>query len=179
MGGRGLGAAKKGLKVEILVADHQTAEVGSSIGASGSDVDKVDVIVTCDVSWRSRQPDRGEKNKVLIVSRARPRPLRQGVHTEHAALTYDTCRSPTAPDRGGQNGGTLVFPNRDYALAIRSSSRPRRGAEARRQGGGKVRHVPVGDIIVPAAEQTSSQIIGLQAGADTINAIKQGRSLAS
>src|SRR5688500_1887667 len=40
------GAAKKGMKVEIVVADHQNKpEVGSSIARQWFDVDKVDVIV--------------------------------------------------------------------------------------------------------------------------------------
>src|SRR5687767_15357020 len=40
------GAAKKGLKVEILIADHQNKpEVGSGIARQWFDVDKVDMIV--------------------------------------------------------------------------------------------------------------------------------------
>jgi branched-chain amino acid transport system substrate-binding protein len=65
------GAAKKGLKVEILVADHQNKpEVGSSIARQWSDVDKVDAIVdvpTSSVVLAVNQVTR-EKNRVLIVS---------------------------------------------------------------------------------------------------------------
>src|SRR5690349_23900410 len=65
------GAAKKGMKVEILVADHQNKpEVGSSIARQWFDVDKVDVIVdvpTSSVALAVNQIAR-EKNKVLIVS---------------------------------------------------------------------------------------------------------------
>src|SRR3990167_619241 len=40
------GAAKKGMKVEILVADHQNKpDVGSTIARQWYDVDKVDVIM--------------------------------------------------------------------------------------------------------------------------------------
>src|SRR4026207_1654376 len=40
------GAAQKGLKVELLGADHQNkADVGSSVARKWLDVDKVDVIV--------------------------------------------------------------------------------------------------------------------------------------
>src|SRR6185436_2135210 len=65
------GAAKKGMKVEIVVADHQNKpEVGSSIARQWFDVDKVDVIVdvpTSSVALAVNQIAR-EKNKVLIVS---------------------------------------------------------------------------------------------------------------
>ena len=44
------GAAKKGLKVEILVADHQNKpEVGSSIARQWFDVDKVDTIANAEL----------------------------------------------------------------------------------------------------------------------------------
>src|SRR5678815_2836612 len=40
------GAAKKGMKVEVIAADHQNKpEVGSAIARQWYDVDKVDVIV--------------------------------------------------------------------------------------------------------------------------------------
>ena len=65
------GAAKKGLKVEVLVADHQNKpDVGSSIARQWFDADKVDVIVdvpTSSVVLAVNQIAR-EKNKALIVS---------------------------------------------------------------------------------------------------------------
>ena len=65
------GAAKKGMKVEILIADHQNKpEVGSSIARQWFDVDKVDLVVdvpTSSVVLAVNQVAR-EKNKVLIVS---------------------------------------------------------------------------------------------------------------
>src|SRR5258706_8711014 len=67
------GAAKKGLKVEIVVADHQNKpEVGSSIARQWFDVDKVDVIVdvpTSSVVLAVNQVTR-EKNKAFLVSGA-------------------------------------------------------------------------------------------------------------
>src|SRR5262245_5026498 len=46
MAAEDFGAAKKGMKVEILVADHQNKpEVGSGIARQGFDVDQVDEVV--------------------------------------------------------------------------------------------------------------------------------------
>src|SRR6186997_2547897 len=65
------GAAKKGMKVEIVVADHQNKpEVGSSIARQWFDVDKVDMIAdvpTSSVVLAVSQIAK-EKNKVLLVS---------------------------------------------------------------------------------------------------------------
>src|SRR5438046_8810780 len=67
------GAAKKGMKVEIISADHQNKpEVGSSIARQWYDVDKVDVIVdvpTSSVALAINQVTR-EKNKLFLVSGA-------------------------------------------------------------------------------------------------------------
>src|SRR5437762_9049007 len=67
------GAAKKGMKVEIIAADHQNKpEVGSGIARQWYDVDKVDVIVdvpTSSVALAINQVTR-EKNKLFLVSGA-------------------------------------------------------------------------------------------------------------
>src|SRR3954463_16212709 len=67
----GFGAATKGMKVEIVVADHQNKpEVGSSIARQWFDVDKVDVIVdvpTSSVMLAVNQIAR-DKNKVFLDS---------------------------------------------------------------------------------------------------------------
>src|SRR3989454_6210440 len=67
------GAAKKGMKVEIISADHQNKpEVGSSIARQWYDVDKVDVIVdvpTSSVALAINQVTR-DKNKAFLVSGA-------------------------------------------------------------------------------------------------------------
>src|SRR5207249_9221985 len=67
------GAAKKGMKVEIISADHQNKpDVGSSIARQWYDVDKVDVIVdvpTSSVALAINQVTR-EKNKLFLVSGA-------------------------------------------------------------------------------------------------------------
>src|SRR6266849_9059902 len=65
------GAAAKGMKVEILSADHQNKpDVGSNIARQWYDVDKVDLILdvpTSSVVLAINQIAR-EKNKALIVS---------------------------------------------------------------------------------------------------------------
>jgi len=67
------GAAKKGMKVEVISADHQNKpEVGSSIARQWYDVDKVDVIVdvpTSSVALAVNQITR-EKGKAFLVSGA-------------------------------------------------------------------------------------------------------------
>src|SRR5215213_5901790 len=64
------GAAKKGMKVEVIFADHQNKpEVGSSIARQWYDVDKVDAIVdvpTSSVALAINQVTR-DKNKLLLV----------------------------------------------------------------------------------------------------------------
>src|SRR5437763_17039987 len=67
------GAAKKGMKVEVITADHQNKpEVGSSIARQWYDRDGVDVIVdvpTSSVALAINQVTR-EKNKAFLVSGA-------------------------------------------------------------------------------------------------------------
>jgi len=67
------GAAKKGMKVEIVFADHQNKpDVGSTIARTWYDTDKVDVIVdvpTSSVALAVNQITR-EKGKAFLVSGA-------------------------------------------------------------------------------------------------------------
>ena len=180
------GAAKKGMKVEIVVADHQNKpEVGSSIARQWFDVDKVDVIVdvpTSSVVLAVNQIAR-EKNKVMIVSTGATSDLTGKACTPNSVhWTYDTWSlangTGTAVVKNG--GNTWFFLTADYAFG-HSLERADRGgrAEARRQGAsGKVRHpFPSADMssFLLQAQASKAKIIGLaNAGADTINAIKQG-----
>src|SRR3982751_4265109 len=67
------GAAKKGMKVEIISADHQNKpDVGSSIARQWYDVDKVDVIVdvpTSSVALAVNEVTK-QKGKAFLVSGA-------------------------------------------------------------------------------------------------------------
>jgi branched-chain amino acid transport system substrate-binding protein len=179
------GAAKKGLKVEILVADHQNKpEVGSSIARQWFDVDKVDMIAdvpTSSVVLAVNQIAR-EKNKVLIVSTGATSDLYGKACTPNSIhWTYDTWSlangTGTAVVKTG--GNTWFFLTADYAFghALERDTE----AVVLKNGGkvnGKVRHpFPSADMssFLLQAQSSKAKIIGLaNAGADTINALKQG-----
>ena len=179
------GAAKKGMKVEIVVADHQNKpEVGSSIARQWFDVDKVDVIVdvpTSSVVLAVNQIAK-EKNKVLIVSTGATSDLYGKACTPNSMhWTYDTWSlangTGTAVVKTG--GNTWFFLTADYAFghALERDTE----AVVLKNGGkvlGKVRHpFPSADMssFLLQAQTSKSKIIGLaNAGADTINALKQG-----
>jgi branched-chain amino acid transport system substrate-binding protein len=179
------GAAKKGLKVEILVADHQNKpEVGSSIARQWFDVDKVDAILdvpTSSVVLAVNQIAR-EKNKVLIVSTGATVDLTGKACSPNAVhWTYDTWSlangTGTAVVKSG--GNTWFFLTADYAFG--HSLEQQTEAVVQKLGGkvvGKVRHpFPSADMasFLLQAQASKAKIIGLaNAGADTINAIKQG-----
>jgi len=179
------GAAKKGLKVEILVADHQNKpEVGSSIARQWFDVDKVDAILdvpTSSVVLAVNQIAR-EKNKVLIVSTGATVDLTGKACSPNAVhWTYDTWSlangTGTAVVKSG--GDTWFFLTADYAFG--HSLEQQTEAVVQKLGGkvvGKVRHpFPSADMasFLLQAQASKAKIIGLaNAGADTINAIKQG-----
>ena len=179
------GAARKGMKVEILVADHQNKpEVGSSIARQWFDVDKVDAIVdvpTSSVALAVNQITR-EKNKVLLVSTGATSDLYGKACTPNTIhWTYDTWSlangTGTAVVKTG--GNTWFFLTADYAFghALERDTE----AVVLKNGGkvlGKVRHpFPSADMssFLLQAQASKAKIIGLaNAGADTINAIKQG-----
>ena len=88
------GAAQKGLKVEILSADHQNKpDVGAGIVRQWYDVDKVDVIVdvpNSGVALATSEVTR-EKNKVFLVSGAAASDLTGPKCTPNTIhWTYDT-----------------------------------------------------------------------------------------
>src|SRR5512134_2581008 len=179
------GAAKKGMKVEILVADHQNKpEVGSSIARQWFDVDKVDVIVdvpTSSVVLAVNQIAK-EKNKVMIVSTGATSDLSGKECTPNSIhWTYDTWQlaNGTGSAIVKTGGDTWFFLTADYAFghALERDTE----AVVKKNGGkvnGKVRHpFPSSDFssFLLQAQASKAKIIGLaNAGADTISAIKQG-----
>src|SRR5688572_16216250 len=179
------GAAKKGMKVDVVVADHQNKpEVGSSIARQWFDVDRVDVIVdvpTSSVALAVNQIAR-EKNKVLMVSTGATSDLYGKACTPNTLhWTYDTWSlangTGTAVVKSG--GNTWFFLTADYAFG--HSLEQQTEAVVQKLGGkvvGKVRHpFPSADMssFLLQAQSSKAKIIGLaNAGADTINAIKQG-----
>jgi branched-chain amino acid transport system substrate-binding protein len=179
------GAAKKGMKVEILVADHQNKpDVGSQIARQWFDVDKVDVIVdvpTSSVVLAVNQIAR-EKNKALLVSTGATSDLTGKACSPNAIhWTYDTwaLANGTGSAIVKTGGDTWFFLTADYAFghALERDTE----AVVVKNGGkvlGKVRHpFPTADFssFLLQAQASKAKIIGLaNAGADTTNAIKQG-----
>jgi branched-chain amino acid transport system substrate-binding protein len=178
------GAAKKGMKVEIVGADHQNKpDVGSNIVRTWIDVDKVDVIVdvpTSSVALAVNQITK-EKNKVFLVSGAASSDLtgpQCSPNTVH--WTYDTWALANGTGNAivKTGGDTWFFLTADYAFghALERDT----AAVVEKNGGkvvGRVRHpFPATDFssFLLQAQASKAKIIGLaNAGADTTNAIKQ------
>ena len=178
------GAAAKGMKVEVIGADHQNKpDIGSNVANTWYDVDKVDVIidtpnsgVALAVSEVTRQ-----KNKVFLVSGAASSDLtgpKCNANTIH--WTYDTWNLANGTGKAlvKTGGDTWFFLTADYAFGLALE----RDTEAVvLQSGGKV----LGRVRAPLntqdfssfllqAQASKAKIIGLaNAGGDTINSIKQ------
>ncbi|MDH5534636.1 MAG: ABC transporter substrate-binding protein [Betaproteobacteria bacterium] len=179
------GVLKRGMKVDLVVADHQNKpEVGSSIARQWYDVDKVDVIVdvpTSSVALAVNQITK-DKNKVLLVSTGATSDLYGKACTPNTIhWTYDTwsLANGTGSAIVKTGGKSWFFLTADYAFghALERDTE----AVVIKNGGkvvGKVRHpFPSADFssFLLQAQASKAQIIGLaNAGADTINAIKQG-----
>ncbi len=179
------GAAKKGMKVEVVAADHQNKpDVGSQIARQWFDVDKVDVIMdvpTSSVVLALNQIAR-EKNKALIVSSGATSDLTGKACSPNAIhWTYDTwaLANGTGSAIVKTGGDTWFFLTADYAFG-HALERDTEAVVAKNGGKvfGKVRHpFPTADFssFLLQAQSSKAKIIGLaNAGADTTNAIKQG-----
>jgi branched-chain amino acid transport system substrate-binding protein len=179
------GATKKGLKVEVVFADHQNKpDVGSSIARQWYDAEKVDMIVdvpTSSIALAISQITR-DKQKAFIVSGAAASDLTGKACSPNTIhWTYDTwaLAHGTGSAIVKTGGDTWFFLTADYAFghALERDTE----AVVLKSGGkvlGKVRHpFPTSDFssFLLQAQASKAKIIGLaNAGADTINAIKQG-----
>ena len=178
------GAAKKGMKVEIISADHQNKpDVGSSIARQWYDVDKVDVIVdvpTSSVALAINQVTK-DKGKAFLVSGAATSDLTGKACSPNTIhWTYDTWMLANGTGNAiVKTGGTSwFFLTADYAFGHALE----RDTEqvVLKSGGkvlGKVRH-PLNSqdfsSFLLQAQSSKAKIIGLaNAGGDTTNAIKQ------
>lgn len=178
------GAAAKGLKVEVLGADHQNKpDVGSNVVRQWIDVDKVDVIVdvpTSSVALAVNQIVK-EKNKVFLVSGAASSDLTGKACTPNTVhWTYDTWALANATGKAAvkTGGDTWFFLTADYAFGHALERDTEAVVVA---NGGKV----VGKVRTPfpgqdfssfllQAQSSKAKVIGLaNAGGDTINSIKQ------
>ncbi len=178
------GAAAKGLKVEIVGADHQNKpDIGSNVVRQWIDRDQVDVIVdvpTSSVALAVNEIVR-EKNKVFLVSGAATSDLtgpKCSPNTIH--WTYDTWALANGTGNAivKTGGDSWFFLTADYAFghALERDT----AAVVEKNGGkvvGRVRHpFPGTDFssFLLQAQASKAKIIGLaNAGGDTINSIKQ------
>jgi len=178
------GAAKKGMKVEVISADHQNKpEVGSSIARQWYDRDGVDVIVdvpTSSVALAINQVTR-EKNKAFLVSGAATSDLTGKACSPNTIhWTYDTwmLAHGTGSAIVKTGGKSWFFLTADYAFG-HALERDTEEVVVKNGGKvlGKVRH-PLNaqdfSSFLLQAQSSKAQIIGLaNAGGDTINSIKQ------
>ncbi|MCU4182505.1 ABC transporter substrate-binding protein [Bosea sp. BH3] len=177
-------AADKGIKVEIVSADHQNKpDVGSTIARQWYDQDGVDLILdvpTSSVALAVNQITR-EKNKLFINSGAAASDLTGAACSPNTIhWTYDTYA--LAQGTGGAmvkaGGDSWFFLTADYAFG---HALERDTAAIVTKNGGKV----VGAVKTPfpgtdfssfllQAQASKAKVIGLaNAGGDTINSIKQ------
>jgi branched-chain amino acid transport system substrate-binding protein len=178
------GAAAKGMKVEIVSADHQNKpDIGSSIANSWFDVDKVDIIVDVPnsaVALAVNEVAR-QKNKLFIGSGPATSDLtgpKCSPNTVH--WTYDTWNLAHGTGKAivATGGDTWFFITADYAFGQALERDTTAVIEA--NGGkvlGRVRH-PLNNndfsSFLLQAQASKAKVIGLaNAGGDTINSIKQ------
>jgi branched-chain amino acid transport system substrate-binding protein len=182
------GAAAKGLKVEVVSADHQNKpDVGARIARQWYDSEKVDVIVdvcTSSVALAINQIAR-EKGKALLVSCGGSSDLTGKACTPNTIhWTYDTWALANGTGRALVKSGanTWFFLTANYVFGQTLE----RDVEAvvLANGGtvlGKVLHpFPTSDFssFLLEAQASRAKIIGLaNAGTDTTNAIEQGTRL--
>ncbi len=179
------GAARKGLKVEIVFADHQNKpDVGSQIARQWYDAEKVDLIVDVPNSAIALAINEiaRERRKAFIVATAATSDLTgKACSPTTIHWTYDTWALANGTGNAivKTGGDTWFFLTADYAFGHALE----RDVEAvvLKSGGkvlGKVRHpFPTADFssFLLQAQASKAKIIGLaNAGTDTINAIKQG-----
>ena len=178
------GAAAKGMKVEILAADHQNKpDIGSNIARQWIDVDKVDAIAdvpTSSVGLAVNQIVR-EKNKVHLNTGSATSDLTNKAcspNTVHWAYDTFMLSNGTGKALVKTGGDTWFFLTADYAFghALERDTE----AVVLANGGkvlGKVRTpFPGQDFssFLLQAQASKAKVIGLaNAGGDTINSIKQ------
>jgi branched-chain amino acid transport system substrate-binding protein len=178
------GAAAKGIKVEIVSADHQNKpDVGTNIARTWFDVDKVDVIVdvpTSSIALAVNEIVR-DHNKVFLVIGAGTSDLTGPQCTPNTIhWVYDTWGQANSTGKAVVNtgGDTWFFITANYAFGL---ALERDTAAVVVKNGGKVlgqaRHpFPGSDFssFLLQAQASKAKVIGLaNAGEDTTNAIKQ------
>ena len=177
-------AAAKGMKVEVLVGDHQNKpDVGSQIANKWYDAEGVDVIVDTPNSGVALAVNQitKDKKKAFLVSGAATADLSGKACTPNTIhWTYDTWMLANGTGNAivKTGGDSWFFLTADYAFghALERDTE----AVVVKTGGkvlGKVRH-PLNtqdfSSFLLQAQASKAKIIGLaNAGGDTTNAIKQ------
>ncbi len=178
------GAAKKGMKVEIISADHQNKpDVGSNVARQWFDVDKVDIITgttNSGVALAVSQVTK-DKGRAFIVSGAASSDLTGKACSPNTIhWTYDTWMLANGTGNAivKTGGDSWFFLTADYAFghALERDTE----AVVLKSGGkvlGKVR-APLNtqdfSSFLLQAQASKAKIVGLaNAGGDTRNSIKQ------
>jgi branched-chain amino acid transport system substrate-binding protein len=182
------GAAAKGMKVEIVFADHQNRrDLGAKIARTWYDTEKVDVIVdvpTTPVAVAVSQIAR-EKGKALLVSAAGTTDLTGKACSPNTIhWTYDNWALANSTGKALVKSGanTWVFLTANYAFGLNLEREVE--AVVLENGGtvvGRIRHpFPTSDFssFLLEAQASQARIIGLaNTGTDATNAIEQGTRL--
>ena len=178
------GIEAKGVKVEVVAADHQNKpDVGANVARQWFDQDGVDMIIDVPNSAVALAVNSvvKEKNKVYVNSTGGTTELTGGQCSPNTIhWTYDTYM--LAKSTGGamvkQGGDSWYFITADYAFG---HDLERNTTNFVKEAGGKV----LGSVRHPLqstdfssfllqAQQSRAKVIGLaNAGTDTINAVKQ------
>ena len=184
MAAEDFGAAEKGIRVEIVSADHQNKpDVASTIARQWIDQDGVNAIVDVPTSSAALAVNEilKEANAVFINSGAAASDLTGPACSPHTVhWTYDTwaLANGTGSAMVQQGGDSWFFLTADYAFghALERDT----SAVVEKAGGtvvGAVRHpFPGTDFssFLLQAQASGAKVIGLaNAGGDTINSIKQ------
>jgi branched-chain amino acid transport system substrate-binding protein len=178
------GAAKKGIKTEVIFADHQNkADVGSQIATKWYDAEGVDVIVdtpNSGVALAVNQITRDKKKAFLVSGAATADLSGKACSPNTLHWTYDTWMLANGTGNAivKTGGDSWFFLTADYAFghALERDTE----AVVLKSGGkvlGKVRH-PLNtqdfSSFLLQAQASKAKIVGLaNAGGDTTNAIKQ------
>src|SRR5687767_6292793 len=178
------GADKKGMKVEIIFADHQNKpDVGSQLARQWYDVDKVDLIADVPNSGAALAVNQitKEKGKAFLVSGAATSDLTGKACSPNTIhWTYDTWMLANGTGNAivKTGGNSWFFLTADYAFG-HALERDTEQVVLKNGGKvlGKVRH-PLNtqdfSSFLLQAQSSKAKIIGLaNAGGDTINSIKQ------
>jgi branched-chain amino acid transport system substrate-binding protein len=178
------GAAAKGMKVEVVSADHlNKPEVGAGIANSWFDVDKVDAIVDVPNSGVGLAVNEvvRQKNKVFLAVGPATSDLTGPKCTPNTvAWIYDTWTLANVIGKATMKAGgdSWFFLTADYAFG--TTLEREAIAVVEKNGGkvlGKVRHpINTNDFssFLLQAQASKAKVIGLaNAGGDTVNSIKQ------